>query len=69
MLNPNFGAINGTLKNFGINTESLTWTASPRLALLVGDRGRRLAMDTFCLSGFARRLASNSAGALRGGAD
>jgi multiple sugar transport system permease protein len=34
MLNPNFGAINGTLKRFGINTDSLTWTASPRLALL-----------------------------------
>lgn len=34
MLNPNFGAINGTLKQFGVNTESLTWTASPRLAFL-----------------------------------
>ncbi|HSD47756.1 MAG TPA: sugar ABC transporter permease [Pyrinomonadaceae bacterium] len=34
MLNPNFGAINGTLKQIGINTESLTWTASPRLAFL-----------------------------------
>jgi multiple sugar transport system permease protein len=34
MLNPNFGAINGTLKSFGVNTDSLTWTASPRLALL-----------------------------------
>ena len=34
MLNPNFGAINGTLKGFGFNTEALTWTASPRLALL-----------------------------------
>ena len=34
MLNPNFGAINGTLKGFGFATESLTWTASPRLALL-----------------------------------
>jgi multiple sugar transport system permease protein len=34
MLNPNFGAINGTLKHFGINTESLTWTASPKLAML-----------------------------------
>lgn len=33
-LNPNFGAINGTLKSFGVNTESLTWTASPRLAFL-----------------------------------
>jgi multiple sugar transport system permease protein len=33
-LNPNFGAINGTLKSFGINTESLTWTASPRLAFI-----------------------------------
>jgi len=32
MLNPNFGAVNGTLKRFGLNTESLTWTASPRLA-------------------------------------
>src|SRR6185369_9903604 len=34
MLNPNFGAINETLKQFGVNTESLTWTASPRLALM-----------------------------------
>ena len=34
MLNPNFGAINGTLKYFGLNTEGLTWTASPRLAML-----------------------------------
>ncbi|HEX7330808.1 MAG TPA: sugar ABC transporter permease [Pyrinomonadaceae bacterium] len=34
MLNPNFGAINGTLKRFGVNTESLTWTASPKLAML-----------------------------------
>lgn len=33
-LNPNFGAINGTLKSVGLNTESLTWTASPRLAFL-----------------------------------
>lgn len=32
MLNPNFGAINGTLKGFGVNTEHLTWTASPTLA-------------------------------------
>lgn len=34
MLNPNFGAINGTLKSIGINTEGLTWTASPRMALM-----------------------------------
>lgn len=34
VLNPNFGAINGTLKSFGLNTEQLTWTASPRLAFL-----------------------------------
>jgi multiple sugar transport system permease protein len=34
LLNPNFGAINGTLRQVGINTESLTWTASPRLAFL-----------------------------------
>src|SRR5215207_2028324 len=33
MLNSNFGAINGTLKQFGIDTESLTWTASPGLAM------------------------------------
>lgn len=32
MLNSNFGAINGTLKRFGINTAALTWTASPNLA-------------------------------------
>jgi len=32
MLNPNFGAINGTLQGVGINTEHLTWTASPTLA-------------------------------------
>ncbi len=34
MLNPNFGAVNGTLKAFGVNTDALTWTASPRLAML-----------------------------------
>ena len=34
MLNPNFGAVNGTLKRIGVNTEALTWTASPRLAFL-----------------------------------
>ena len=34
MLNPNFGAINGTLKQFGVDTDSLTWTASPRLAFV-----------------------------------
>ena len=34
MLNPNFGAINGTLKGLGLDTEQLTWTASPRLALM-----------------------------------
>ena len=34
LLNPNFGAINGTLKQIGVNTESLTWTASPVLAML-----------------------------------
>ena len=33
MLNPDFGAINGTLKAVGVNTDQLTWTASPRLAL------------------------------------
>jgi multiple sugar transport system permease protein len=32
MLNPDFGAINGTLKAAGIRTEALTWTASPKLA-------------------------------------
>ncbi|HEY3135609.1 MAG TPA: sugar ABC transporter permease [Blastocatellia bacterium] len=32
MLNPDFGAINGTLKGVGVNTEALTWTASPMLA-------------------------------------
>jgi multiple sugar transport system permease protein len=34
MLNPNFGAVNGTLKRLGLNTESLTWTASPKLAMV-----------------------------------
>src|ERR1041385_2428611 len=34
LLNPDFGAINGTLRRFGISTEALTWTASPKLALL-----------------------------------
>jgi multiple sugar transport system permease protein len=34
VLNPNFGAINGTLKEIGINTEALTWTASPSLAMM-----------------------------------
>jgi multiple sugar transport system permease protein len=33
MLNSNFGAVNGTLKRFGVNTEALVWTASPKLAM------------------------------------
>jgi multiple sugar transport system permease protein len=33
MLNANFGAVNGTLKTLGVNTEALTWTASPKLAM------------------------------------
>ena len=32
MLNPNFGAVNGTLQGVGVNTEQLTWTAHPTLA-------------------------------------
>lgn len=34
MLNQNFGAVNGTLKGLGLNTSALTWTSSPRLAML-----------------------------------
>ncbi len=34
MLNPNFGAVNGTLKGLGLNVASLTWTSSPRLAMV-----------------------------------
>jgi multiple sugar transport system permease protein len=34
MLNPNFGAVNGTLKGLGVNTDALTWTSSPNLAML-----------------------------------
>jgi multiple sugar transport system permease protein len=33
MLNADFGAINGTLRSLGVNTEAMTWTASPKLAL------------------------------------
>ncbi|HEX8183117.1 MAG TPA: sugar ABC transporter permease, partial [Blastocatellia bacterium] len=33
MLNPDFGAINGTLRGVGLNTDALTWTASPLLAM------------------------------------
>lgn len=34
MLNPNFGAVNGSLKGLGVQTVALTWTSSPRLAML-----------------------------------
>jgi len=34
MLNPSFGAVNGTLKSAGVDTASLTWTASPALAFI-----------------------------------
>lgn len=33
LLNSDFGAVNGTLRRFGLNTEGLTWTASPKLAM------------------------------------
>jgi multiple sugar transport system permease protein len=32
MLNPNFGAVNGTLQGLGFSTGQLTWTANPALA-------------------------------------
>ncbi|HEY7783670.1 MAG TPA: sugar ABC transporter permease [Pyrinomonadaceae bacterium] len=34
MLNANFGAVNGTLRSFGLDTTNLTWTSSPKLAML-----------------------------------
>lgn len=34
MLNPNFGAVNGTLKGVGVDATALTWTSSPGLAML-----------------------------------
>jgi len=34
MLNPDFGAVNGTLRSVGIPTDVLTWTASPTLAMV-----------------------------------
>jgi multiple sugar transport system permease protein len=33
MLNVNFGAVNGTLKSFGLDTTRFTWTSSPNLAM------------------------------------
>ena len=33
LLNPNFGAINGTLKGWGFDTTKLTWIAGPQMAL------------------------------------
>jgi multiple sugar transport system permease protein len=33
MLNPNHGAVNGTLKGLALNTDALTWTATPKLAM------------------------------------
>jgi len=33
ILNSNFGALNGTIKGIGINTDALTWTGSPKLAM------------------------------------
>ena len=34
VLNVNFGALNGTLRNLGVDTTALTWTSSPGLAML-----------------------------------
>lgn len=34
MFNSDFGAINGTLKGFGLDTTNLIWLASPKLAFL-----------------------------------
>lgn len=34
LLNPNYGPINSGLRRFGINADTLTWTASPKLAML-----------------------------------
>jgi multiple sugar transport system permease protein len=34
LLNPNYGPINSALRLLGVNTDVLTWTASPKLAML-----------------------------------
>jgi multiple sugar transport system permease protein len=34
LLNPNYGPINSGLRSLGINSDLLTWTASPKLAML-----------------------------------
>ena len=34
LLNPSYGPVNNTLRALGINTETLTWTASPKLAMV-----------------------------------
>ena len=59
MLNSNFGAVNGTLKNIGVNTEALVWTASPKLAMasvIVAD----VWQWTLYVPDFAGRLTGHS---------
>src|ERR1051325_5642701 len=56
MLNPNFGAVNGTLKQFGIDTESLTSTASPTLAMLSVSGGGGLQGTAFVFFGLLAGL-------------
>jgi multiple sugar transport system permease protein len=34
LLNPNYGPINSGLRSLGVNADLLTWTASPKLAML-----------------------------------
>ena len=63
MLNPNFGAINGTLKQFGFDTDVDCLTS---VGNAVCGCSRRLAMDSVCFSGPARGIAGHSTGALRG---
>ena len=65
MLNPDFGAVNGTLKSVGINTDALTWTASPMLAFVSVIAVDIWQWTPFMFLVLLAGTASHTAGALR----
>ena len=58
--NPEFGVLNGMLRQFGFNTAHLTWTSGRTSAHAFGDPGRRLGVDAVSVPAAHRRTAGDS---------
>ena len=63
--NPEFGVLNGTLRQLGFNTANLTWTSGRTSAHALRHPGRRVGVDAVSVPPPHRRIAGDSGRASR----